>query len=101
MMRGPQVLVVMIVMIIPILVVLSKTEIGQAIADAIRHNSGASEGAAARRELEEMRAEIEQLRTELDDVHAQLLETHERLDFAERLLAKAPEPARVVERTSV
>ena len=66
----------------------SKSSIGQSIADAIRHNSGASEGAAARRELEQMRADLDQLRAELEDVHTQLLETHERLDFAERLLAK-------------
>lgn len=74
---------------IPLLAILVKSNVGQAIADAIRHNSGANEGAAARRELEQMRAEIDQLRADVEDVHAQLLETHERLDFAERLLSKS------------
>jgi len=90
-MRGPEVLIGVMVLMIPIIAIITKSEIGQSIADAIRHNSGASEGAAARRELEQMRAEIDQLRAELDDVHAQLLESHERLDFAERLLVKAPD----------
>lgn len=70
----------------------TRTDIGQAIADAIRHNSGANEGAAARRELEQMRAEIDQLRSELDGVHAELGEAHERLEFAERLLASRAAP---------
>ncbi len=85
-MTGPEFMIGAMVLSIPLLAVLGKSEIGRAIADAIRHNSGANEGAAARRELEQMQGEVEQLRTELDDIHAQLLETHERLDFAERLL---------------
>jgi multidrug resistance efflux pump len=84
---GAKVLIVMLVLLIPLVVVLSKSEIGQAIADAIRHNSGANEGAGVRRELEQMRDQIDQLRTELDGVHAELGEAHERLEFAERLLA--------------
>jgi multidrug resistance efflux pump len=80
---------------IPIIAILVKSDVGKAIADAIRHNSGANKGAGARRELEQMRAEIDQLRAEVDDVHAQLLESHERLDFAERLLAKAHETERL------
>ena len=70
---------------------IGNTDIGQSIADAIRHNSGANEGAAVRRELEQMRSDVDQLRTELDTVHAELLETHDRLDFAERLLATGGE----------
>ncbi len=93
--EGAKLLIVLMVLAIPIVAILSKSQIGLAIADAIRHNSGANEGAGVRRELEQMRAEIEQLRTELDDVHAQLLESHERLDFAERLLAKAHESERL------
>ncbi len=85
--EGAKVLVVMLVLLVPLVAVLSKSEIGQAIADAIRHNSGANEGAAARRELEQVRTDIDQLRSELDGVHAELGEAHERLDFAERLLA--------------
>ena len=79
---------VILVFAVPLLAIFVKSEIGLAIADAIRHNSGANKGAAARRELEQMRADVDQLRAELDDVHAQLLESHERLDFAERLLVK-------------
>ena len=74
-----------------LIAVIGKTDIGQSIADAIRHNSGANEGAAARRELEQMQAEIEQLRADLDTMHAQLLETGDRLDFAERLLSGTPD----------
>jgi multidrug resistance efflux pump len=90
-MSGPDVIVAGMVLSVPILGIISKSEIGQAIADAIRHNSGATKGAAARRELEQMRGDMDQLRAELDDVHAQLLEAHERLDFAERLLARPEE----------
>ncbi|MGH7583008.1 MAG: hypothetical protein ACREL5_07285 [Gemmatimonadales bacterium] len=78
-------------LVIGLVAVLGKTDIGQAIADAIRHNSGANEGAAVRRELEEMKAEIEQLRADLDLMHHELLETGDRLDFAERLLARGSE----------
>ena len=78
-------------LLIGLVAVLGKTDIGQAIADAIRHNSGASEGAAVRRELEAMKAEIEQLRADLDTMHQQLLETGDRLDFAERLLTRGSE----------
>jgi len=89
-MGGLALMIPILALMIPLVAVISKSEIGQAIADAIRHNSGASKGAAAR-ELDQMRTEVEQLRAEMEDVHAQLLEAHERLDFAERLLAKAPE----------
>jgi multidrug resistance efflux pump len=76
-----------LVLLIPLTAILTKSDIGQAIADAIRHNSGANEGAAVRRELDSMRAEMEQLRTEVDQVHGELTEAHDRLEFAERLLA--------------
>lgn len=87
-MNGVVFLIPVMALSIPIIAILVKSEVGQSIADAIRHNSGANEGAAARRELEQMRADIDQLRAELEDMHAQLLESHERLDFAERLLVK-------------
>jgi multidrug resistance efflux pump len=83
----------MFALLIVFFVILSRSEVGRAIADAIRHNSGAGRGAAAGQELEQLRAEMDQLRTELDDVHAQLLEAHERLDFAERLLAQRNDQA--------
>ena len=41
-----------IALMIPLFVVVSRSDIGQAIADAIRHNSGANKVAAARREFE-------------------------------------------------
>ena len=94
-MSGPEFLIGAMILSIPMIAVIGKTEIGRAIADAIRHNSGASEGAAARRELEQMQGELEQLRVELEDMHAQLLETHERLDFAERLLVNRGDDAQL------
>lgn len=40
-------------------------------------------------------AEVEQLRSEVDELRGQLAEVHERLDFAERMLAKSREPERL------
>ena len=80
-------LIPIIALMIPIVVIFTKSAIGLAIADAIRHNSGASQG-AERRELEQMQADLEQVRAELDQLRAELSETHERLDFADRLLAR-------------
>lgn len=84
------ILVLCLVFSIPLLAILTKSDIGQAIADAIRHNSGANEGAGVRQELEQMRADLDQLRGELDGMHAELGEAHERLEFTERLLAQRP-----------
>ena len=92
-MNGFVFLIPVMALSIPIIAILVKSEVGQSIADAIRHNSGANEGAAARRELEQMRADIDQLRTELEDMHAQLLESQDRLEFAERLLVKPADTA--------
>jgi multidrug resistance efflux pump len=75
--------------------VIANSDVGQAIADAIRHNSGANEGAAVRRELDEMRGSLEQLQGEVGALESQLAEAHERLEFAERLLAQAREPAQL------
>jgi hypothetical protein len=80
-------LIPILALCIPLLAVFVRSNIGLAIADAIRHNSGASAGAGAR-ELDQVRGELDQLRVELDDLHGQLAETHERLDFAERMLAR-------------
>jgi multidrug resistance efflux pump len=82
------ILVLSIVVVGALIAVVGQSDIGQAIADAIRHNSGANEGAGVRQELEQMRANVDQLRTEMDEMHGHLLEAHERLDFAERLLAR-------------
>lgn len=78
------------VLAIPLLAIFVKSEIGQALADAIRHNSsGAAQVGYPRHEVDELRAEVEGLRGELDDLRGQLLESAERLDFAERLLGSA------------
>ena len=45
-----------------------------------------------------LRAEVEQLHTrlaEMDSLHARVLELEERVDFTERLLAQAQQPARL------
>ena len=39
--------------------------------------------------------EVEQLRTEVEELRGQLSEVHERLDFAERMLAKTREAERL------
>ncbi|MEO5798002.1 MAG: hypothetical protein ABIZ70_00660 [Gemmatimonadales bacterium] len=78
---------------IPLVAVVSKSSIGHAIADAIRHNSGADKGASTREQFEQLSAEMEQLRGDVDQARTELLEVHERLDFAERLLAKGREDA--------
>jgi hypothetical protein len=39
--------------------------------------------------------EMEQLRAEVDDLHHQLTEVNERLDFAERMLAKTRDAERI------
>ena len=71
-------------------VILTRSEVGRAIADGIRQRNATGGGAAADQELEQLRAEVDQLRGDLDDVRTQVLEAHERLEFAERLLAKGP-----------
>lgn len=78
---------------IPLVVIFTKSSIGQAIADAIRHNSGADQGASTREQFEQLSVELEQLRGDVDQARTELLEVHERLDFAERLLAKGRDDA--------
>lgn len=93
-MRPMPVFVLSLVFAVPLLAVVVKSQIGLAIADAIRHNSGANEGAAVRNELEQMHATIDELRGELEQVRAELIDAHERLDFAERMLSKGDTPVR-------
>ena len=66
--------------------------VGKALAEWIRgwsHNEARwIEAKAAPGEVEALRADVEELRHQLADVH-------ERLDFAERLLAKTREPERL------
>ena len=73
------------------LTVILRGPLGQAIADRIRH--GAS-GTGSDRQLRE---EVDGLRLEMDELRGQLSDAHERLDFAERLLARRDEPASLPE----
>jgi len=61
---------------------LSKTEIGRAIADRIRSEPGRSDPA---------------LMEEVDRLRHDMVELQERMDFAERLLAKSRETERLSE----
>jgi hypothetical protein len=75
------------------LFLLSISPVGKAVADRIRGTATAPLPEHVRRELEESRAalesEVQQLRTEVSDLS-------ERMDFAERLLAKSRETERLV-----
>ena len=61
------------------IIVIARSQIGRALADRIRG------GGAHDREL---LAEVDGLRAELDAVRQDFVEVQERLDFAERLLAR-------------
>lgn len=78
---------------IPLVAIITKSSIGQAIADAIRHNSGADQGASTRQQFEQLASELDLMRGDLDQARNELAEVHERLDFTERLLAKGREDA--------
>ena len=73
------------------LTVILRGPLGQAIADRIRHGAG---GSGTDRQLRE---EMDNLRLEVDELRGQLSEAHERIDFAERLLARRDEPASLPE----
>ena len=73
------------------LTVILRGPLGQAIADRIRHGAG---GTGTDRQLRE---EMDNLRLEVDELRGQLSEAHERIDFAERLLARRDEPASLPE----
>ena len=64
--------------------------LGQALA---RRLQGRAPGGAL-----EVRQDVAELRDQVDALRAALEETNERLDFAERLLAQAPQPERLLER---
>ena len=74
------------------LFLLALSPVGKAVADRIRGTATGGLPEHARRELEESRAafesEVQQLRTEVSDLS-------ERMDFAERLLAKQREGERL------
>lgn len=74
------------------LVLLGFSPIGRAIADNIRRKGQPAVGEDLRNELADHR---EALSEELDGVRREVAELAERLDFAERLLAKKREPQRL------
>lgn len=76
---GFSLLVLVIVFMVPITAIITKSSLGEAIADRIAGRTGEGDP--------RLLAEIDALRAELDQVHEQLAEVHERLDFSERLLA--------------
>ena len=82
------ILIPILALMIPIVAIVSKSAIGDAIADSIRHKSTLRRGGVPDPDLEQLHAEVDQLRADLEQMNAQLLEVHERLDFAERLLAR-------------
>jgi hypothetical protein len=61
-------------------VLIARGEIGRAIAHRIRGGSASDE---------RVQGELAEVRQELDLVHQELAEMHERIDFAERLLARS------------
>lgn len=69
--------------------VLANTVIGKAIARRI-----GGEAAAADRAIGEVHQELLELQGDLAALRQELAETQERLDFAERLLARPAEPPR-------
>jgi hypothetical protein len=60
--------------------------LGHALADRLRHSGGADPA---------LKEELDSLRLEVDELRQQLGEAQERMDFAERLLARRDEPARL------
>jgi hypothetical protein len=73
-------------------IAMSFSPIGRALADRIRGRSSAPEGAELRNELADHK---ETLTLELDAVRREVAELAERVDFAERLLAKNREGQRI------
>lgn len=83
-MSGSEVLIPISFFVMTGLVFISRSEIGRAIAHAIRVNSGGDD--------EGLRAELAALRGDMESVRHELSETQERLDFAERMLAQQRTP---------
>jgi hypothetical protein len=78
-------MVVILAMCIPLLAIFVKSDLGKALAHSI---SGQSDPGVLL-QLDELHAEMEFLRQEHDLVRGELSAVHERLDFTERLLARA------------
>jgi hypothetical protein len=86
-MSGPDVLVPMTLFVSIAAVAVLRGPLGSAIAERIRGGHGVDDS--------RLQADVEQLRHELDQVRQELAETQERVDFAERLLARPAEPGRL------
>jgi hypothetical protein len=78
-MSGPEALIPMTLIVTVGAILISRSEIGRALAHRIRGGTGTGPDAAT--QLADLRQEVSDLRQELTD-------TQERLDFAERLLAQ-------------
>jgi hypothetical protein len=85
-MSGPEVLIPITFFTSLASVFILRGPLGGALAERIR-----GQGAANAR----LEGEVEQLRHELDQVRQELVDTQERVDFAERLLARPAEPGRL------
>jgi hypothetical protein len=83
-MNSPFVVPVVLFVMIGLSVIL-RGPLGQAIADRVR--GGATDIGSDPR----VREELDSLRLEVDELRGQLAEAHERIDFAERLLARRDE----------
>jgi hypothetical protein len=85
-MGGPTIPVSILIIMIG-LVAMAKTQIGAAIAHAIRVNStdAGEEGLAL------LSQELGEVKRDIEAIRAELAETHERLEFTERLLASGRE----------
>jgi hypothetical protein len=73
-------------------IALAFSPIGRAVADRIRGKSSSGDGGEVRTELAEHKDALNQ---ELETVRREVAELAERLDFAERLLAKNREGVRL------
>jgi len=69
------------------IVKLAQSQVGSALARRIQGHSGGADA--------EFAAELNYLRDQLDGLRHELTETQERLDFAERMLAKGRTPERL------
>lgn len=76
-----------LVLCIPLLAVFLKSDLGRALAHSVSGRSDPGVLGA----LDELQAEMEFLRQEHDAVRTELSAVQERLDFTERLLARAPD----------
>lgn len=74
------------------LIMLSATALGKAIA---RRIAGGGPSQDLERRLGALESEVDVLRGELDSARAELGEAHERLDFAERTLARVKDLPRL------